>query len=95
MALKTTTQIAIGIFIGLGVYLVYRMFGSYHAAGSPLASTTSTNLQNQDAAGGASVGSALTTPMMSAPPAADPPAAVLVAPSTGPATEARSGRGHF
>lgn len=95
MALKTSTQIAIGIFIGLGVYLVYRMFGSYHAVGSPLASTTSSNLQNQDAAGGASAGSALTTPPLS-PPSADPPAAaLLVAPSTGPAVEARSGRGHF
>ncbi len=95
MALKTTTQIAIGIFIGLGVYLVYRMFGSYSAGGSPLLSTTASNLQNQDAAGGVSVGSALTTPALSPPPAAPPPAALLVAPSTGPAVEARRGQGHF
>jgi len=78
--MKTTTKVAIGIFAAIGAYLIYRMFSNYSSAGSPLM-TTGSNLQNSTQDTGA-----LSTDNYAVP---------TVPASLGPATETRSGRGHF
>ena len=84
MALKTSTQVAIGIFVALGAYLIYRVIANYSSTGNPLTSVSASNLQQ---------------PTMDTGGQLDQPNVQVlvptVPPSTGPATETRGGRGHF
>ncbi len=84
MALKTTTKVAIGIFAGLAVYLIYKMFMSYSQNSSGLDLSVSASNLSQPTTDK----SQLETPMNSSP-------AFSVPPSTGPTTSTRYGRGQF
>jgi len=82
MALKTTTKVAIGIFAGLAVYLIYRMFQSYGQDSSGL-NVTASNLSQP------------TTDKSQLETSNNVSPAVYIPPSVGPSTETRTGRGHF
>ena len=100
MALKTTTKVAIGIFVGLGVYLIYKMFMSYgqNSAGLAPGETSGgmfgTN-SSSDLAVSSSNLSQPTTDKTQLATSNNVSPAVYVPPSTGPTTETRFGRGLF
>ncbi len=82
--MKTSTQIAIGIGVGLAAYLIYRIYANYTSTGNPLGGLSASNLQQPTT----DTGGALDQPNAQN-------LVPTVPPSTGPATETRSGRGHF
>ncbi len=89
MALRVSTEIMIGLAVGVGLYLLYRVMGSHAVDPSTLGGPITGAMTS------APPPLAMATTSTRGPALAMKLPVLFVAPSAGPAVEAASGREHF